>query len=201
MLRVRRSASINRLAGQKAQDDIWGMPESPEFSSVERLICEFQSHASREEHWLSSYKEAAAESQDPLVRYLFDLIVTDEERHHGLIGRMISKLKDELAWTLAAGASRRLTDSSETNQRLLAAIERFLDAERQGIEHPSALSRGITRLSTRSRLSLFRHSGGGRNPSDSLNFTEANLDAGLRRHDEISLRLKARDFNHPRRRH
>jgi len=30
-----------------------------------------------------------------------------------------------------------------------------------------------------------------------LNFTEANLDAGLRRHDETSLCLKAADFNHP----
>ena len=27
---------------------------------------------------------------------------------------------------------------------------------------------------------------------------KTNLDAGVRRHDELSLRLKARDFNHPR---
>jgi hypothetical protein len=27
---------------------------------------------------------------------------------------------------------------------------------------------------------------------------KTNLDAGVRRHDEHSLRLKARDFNHPR---
>ena len=29
----------------------------------------------------------------------------------------------------------------------------------------------------------------------------ANLDAGVRRHDKLSLRLKARDFNLPRERH
>jgi hypothetical protein len=30
---------------------------------------------------------------------------------------------------------------------------------------------------------------------------KANLDAGVRRHDEHSLRQKARDFNHPRKGH
>jgi len=30
---------------------------------------------------------------------------------------------------------------------------------------------------------------------------KTNLDAGVRRHDELSLRLKARDFNHPRKGH
>jgi hypothetical protein len=35
----------------------------------------------------------------------------------------------------------------------------------------------------------------------SLELHQANLDAGMRRHDETSLRLKATDFNHPRGRH
>jgi hypothetical protein len=30
---------------------------------------------------------------------------------------------------------------------------------------------------------------------------ETNLHAGVRRHDELSLRLKARDVNHPKERH
>jgi hypothetical protein len=30
---------------------------------------------------------------------------------------------------------------------------------------------------------------------------KANLDAGVRRHDKPSFRLKARDFNHPRKGH
>ena len=34
-----------------------------------------------------------------------------------------------------------------------------------------------------------------------VNKPKLNLDAGLRRHDKSSLRLKARDFNHPRNEH
>src|SRR6266702_3521263 len=104
MARSPRAGSIKAIANQKAEDYIWGVPESPEFSSVQRLMNEFQSHASHEERWLSSYKEIAKKSTDPLIRFLLGLIVADEERHHELTSRMIAKLKDELAWTRSQGA-------------------------------------------------------------------------------------------------
>ena len=69
MVRSPRVGVIKALASQKAEDYIWGIPESPEFSSVQRLMNEFQSHASHEERWLSSYKEIAKESDDPLIRF------------------------------------------------------------------------------------------------------------------------------------
>ena len=148
MARIRRSASIRTLAAQRAEDDIWGMPESPEFSAVQRLMNEFQSHASQEERWLSSYKEIARESSDRLTSFLLGLIVADEERHHELISRMISKLKDELAWTHGESAARKRVESAENRKRLLASIERFIAAERKGIEDCERLkkaSRGLNR--------------------------------------------------------
>ena len=42
---------------------MWGIPESPEFSSVQRLMNEFQSHATHEEQWLSDYQVIAKESR------------------------------------------------------------------------------------------------------------------------------------------
>ena len=68
MARSARTGVIKALASQKAEDYLWGMPESPEFSSVQGLMNEFQSHARHEERWLSSYKEIAKESSDPLIR-------------------------------------------------------------------------------------------------------------------------------------
>jgi rubrerythrin len=141
MARARRAGSIKRLVSQSAEDDIWGMPESPEFSSVQHLISEFQSHANYEERWLSSYKEILTESQDPLVRYLLGLIVADEERHHQLMDRMISKLKDELAWTRAERALRRRSESGEKSKRLLVSLESFLDVERKGIKEYERLKK------------------------------------------------------------
>jgi hypothetical protein len=46
--------------------------------------------------------------------------------------------------------------------------------------------------------SYSRHSGGSRNPAIFELELQTNLDAGFHRHDEFSLRLKARYFNAPR---
>jgi hypothetical protein len=58
---------------------------------------EFQSHVTLEQGWLSSYQEIAGETGDPLIRFLLALIVAEQEDDHELMGRMILKLKDELA--------------------------------------------------------------------------------------------------------
>ncbi|MEX0803447.1 MAG: hypothetical protein WD688_09040 [Candidatus Binatia bacterium] len=148
MARAVRSRSIEIIAGQRAEDAMWGIPESPEFSSVQRLMNEFQSHAAHEERWLSSYQEIAKETSDPQIRFLLGLIVADEERHHELTARMISKLKDELAWTRSAGIARRAGESGAKAKRLLASVENFLDAERKGIKEYERLkkeSRGLYR--------------------------------------------------------
>ena len=148
MARSPRSNAIKAVARHWAEDAMWGIPESPEFSSVQRLMNEFQSHASHEERWLSNYRTIAKETGDPLVRFLLELIVADEERHHELTGRMIGKLKDELSWTRSAGLPRRVDEKGETGKRLLLSLESFLDAERKGIKEYERLrktSKGLYR--------------------------------------------------------
>ena len=148
MARALKSRSIEIIAGQRAEDAMWGITESPEFSSVQRLMNEFQSHAIYEERWLSSYRELATETTDPKIRFLLGLIATDEEKHHELTARMILKLKDELAWTRSTGIARRAGESGEKAKRLLASVENFMDAERKGIKEYERLkkeSRGLYR--------------------------------------------------------
>jgi rubrerythrin len=148
MARAVRSRSIEIIAGQRAEDAMWGIPESPEFSSIQRLMNELQSHAAHEERWLSSYRAIATEANDPQVRFLLSLIVADEERHHELTARMISKLKDESAWNRSAVVSARAGETREAADGLLASAENFLDAERTGIKEYERLkkeSRGLHR--------------------------------------------------------
>ena len=46
MARRPRSSAIKAIANYWAEDAMWGVPpESPEFSSVQRLMNEFQTHA------------------------------------------------------------------------------------------------------------------------------------------------------------
>jgi rubrerythrin len=134
MARAMRPKALEVIARQRAEDAMWGIPESPEFSSVQRLINEFQSHATHEERWLSSYQEIGKETSDPQIQFLLGLIVGDEERHHELTNRMISKLKDEMAWTRSSGPLRRTGEKGEKRERLLMSVESFLEAERRGIE-------------------------------------------------------------------
>jgi hypothetical protein len=141
MARTPRSNPLKIIASQRAEDAMWGIPESPEFSSVQSLMNEFQAHATHEERWLSDYRAIAKESTDPLIRFLLGLIVADEERHHELTSRMISKLKDELAWSRSAGAGRRAGEKGKRAKGLLMSVESFLEAERQGIEEYERLKK------------------------------------------------------------
>lgn len=134
MARTPRSKMIRKISDQWAEDAMWGIPESPEFSSVERLMHEFQTHAEHEEHWLAEYRTRAQEASDPLIRFLLALIVADEERHHELTGRMVTKLREELTWSRSQGMPRRVLEPGVKGKQLLASINRFVDAERQGIK-------------------------------------------------------------------
>jgi len=141
MVRGARSKAIKAIANYWAEDAMWGVPESPEFSSIQRLMNEFQSHASHEEQWLTSYQAIAEEASDPLIRFLLGMIITDEQRHHELTSKMITKLKDELAWTRAEGLARRVYAKGETRKQLLSSIEQFLEAERKGIQEYEAMKK------------------------------------------------------------
>jgi rubrerythrin len=136
-----RSRSIKAIASQKAEDAIWGIPESPEFSAVQHLMHEFKSHENDEAKWLKIYQEIADKAEDPLVRFLLSLIIADEERHRQIIDRMISRLKNDLAWTRTEGSSQRKGVSEDKNAELRAMLERFLAVERNGIKEYGRLSK------------------------------------------------------------
>lgn len=141
MARSRRSSAVKAIANYWAEDALWGLPESPEFSSVQRLMNEFQSHAQHEEQWLTDYQAMGKEARDPLIRFLFRLIVDDEQRHHQLTRRMITQLKEELAWTRTEGLAPRVYEIAKKRKQMGASVERFLEAEREGIKQCERLKK------------------------------------------------------------
>ena len=148
MARGRRSKSIKVIARQRMEDGVWGIPESPEFSSVQRLMNEIQSQTIHEERWLSRYREIARESADLLIRFLLGLIVADEERHHELTGRMISKLKEELSSSRPAARPSGEGENREKADSLLRSVGIFIEAERSAIQEYEKLkqeSAGLAR--------------------------------------------------------
>jgi hypothetical protein len=133
MPRTSKSVSIKSIATERVDDYKWGIPESPEFSAVQRLMHEFQTHESDEARWLAIYRKLAHESDDPLIRFLFNLIVADEERHQEIIDHIVSGLKDELAWTSSEKRVTKPADQERRATEFLETVERLLAVERDGI--------------------------------------------------------------------
>jgi len=55
-------------------------------------------HAKAEEEALGQYEYLAEASGDPVIALVMRLILDDEVRHHGLLRRMSTTLRDALEW-------------------------------------------------------------------------------------------------------
>src|SRR5207248_396839 len=74
-------------------------PSEAEEQSLEQLLRIFDRHVDGETETLRSYRHLATTATDPAVALLMDLVVEDEERHHELLRRMATRLRDALEWT------------------------------------------------------------------------------------------------------
>jgi rubrerythrin len=109
------------------------------------VIHEFRAHVREEATFLDAYEALVAESSDESVRFLLELIVADEHRHHDLFSSMAdASVADDAGDGLPAAP--RL--SAETARRLLEPTERFLDAEREETKKLAALRRELKPLRT-----------------------------------------------------
>lgn len=114
------------------------LPPAPEIPEVERLLHEFESHESQERDFLRQYKEVA-DVHEPLIKFLLQLIISDEEKHHAVTHAMVATLKGDLNWTRPDDAIRGLYDLHEGRERLLAITRQLIRTERDGIVECKAL--------------------------------------------------------------
>ncbi len=113
--------------------------KSSAISSVERLMNEFEAHEGEEEKILRQYRDATAQTKNPLVKTLLQLIISDEEKHRALMHSMLSTLKGDLTWTKPEDAIRGLYDIGEAKEKLLAVTEAFIRLEKEGLKESKAL--------------------------------------------------------------
>jgi bacterioferritin (cytochrome b1) len=103
-------------------------------SEVERLTNEFEAHEGHEEKFLLQYKELIKQTGNPLIKFLLQLIVSDEEKHHAVSHAMLSTLKGDLNWTKPADALRGLYNLGAEKEPLMELTEGFIRVERNGIK-------------------------------------------------------------------
>ena len=103
-------------------------------SAVERLANQFTNHESQEARFTKRYKEVVKKSKDPLVTFLLQLIITDEEKHHAFIHAMNSTLTGDLRWTRQQDALMGFNELGAEKDALLSLTEEFLELEKKGIK-------------------------------------------------------------------
>ncbi len=114
----------NMLTGIRA--DMTLDERDPGGESFIRLLDAVERHATMEAEALGSYDHLAKASNDPVIALVMRLILEDEERHHGLLKRIASTLRDALNWTYSPGALPRSSADATPGAGDLSALARVL---------------------------------------------------------------------------
>ncbi len=91
--------------GPLSRDDVlsamvMGVPSGSAQEPVsERLLRAVSSHVAEVEESLKDYRRLAETGGDAATRLVMRMVLEDEERHHGLLERIATSLRDELGWT------------------------------------------------------------------------------------------------------
>jgi len=114
---------------------------SDETSEVERLMKEFESHEAHEAVFVRRYREIFQRMRNPLVKFLVELILADEEKHHTVLKCMTSTFKGALTWTRFENAVEGLYNLGQQKDEVLNVTEEFIRAEKKEIVEYRTLMR------------------------------------------------------------
>ncbi len=119
---------------------VYGQQElAPGTSEVEKLMNEFEAHEEQEAKFVRRYKEIAQKSENPLVKYLLELIVADEEKHHAIAHAITSTLRRDLTWRKQENAIDGLYDLRAEKDELLKLTGDFIRLEKHGVREYKSL--------------------------------------------------------------
>jgi hypothetical protein len=173
------------LVGLRA--DVIG-ERDPSGMTVERLVQAVERHIALESDTLDKYEELATASGDAVIALVMRLILDDEQRHHGLLTRIATTLRDGLNWTHSPQALPHTSGGEDASRAADLA-----DAARALVEEEFTGAQAMRRLARQER--------GLDSGLDSLLLEMMALDsekhAHLLRFVERRLAARARGFQHP----
>jgi rubrerythrin len=98
--------------------------------SDESLLRHFSEHAAGERELLEAYAEFR-DSGPEHVRYLVNLILDDEARHHRMFDELVNRLRSDIDWTDYGPQVPYLEKTLADRESLVAATRRLLDFEHE----------------------------------------------------------------------
>ena len=115
-------------------------PDEKERSAFEQLIYCFTAHERDEQRFLEEYRDIAVQQANPLVRFLFQMIISDEEKHHGVVHAITSTLNTDLVGPRSSDGLPALGRiSGQEKETLLKLTAEFIQTELDGIKTYKAL--------------------------------------------------------------
>ena len=102
-------------------------------------MSEMENHDLKEGDFIRSYKEIAQKTKDSSIKFLLQMIVSDEEKHHAVIHAMASSLKGSLTWTKPQDALPSGGEVGEERGELLKLTAEFIKHEKEGIKETKQL--------------------------------------------------------------
>ena len=101
-------------------------------SPIERLVRAIDTHAAAEADALSQYEYLADACGDTVIALVMRLILDDEVRHHGLLHRMATTLRDALEWTMSPEALPKGAPHARHPGPVVALAHSLIEEERTG---------------------------------------------------------------------
>jgi hypothetical protein len=104
--------------------------------SIESLLDAVERHAMAEQEALGQYEYLRTASGDPVVALVMQLILEDEERHHGLLKRIEATLRDAVNWTHSPDAlPSPATPQQPVTRSLVDTTQALIEEERTGVRY------------------------------------------------------------------
>jgi hypothetical protein len=96
----------------------------------ESLLAHFQEHVEGEWELLESYAKFRDEGPEH-VRYLIDLILGDEARHHQMFRELVNRVRSDIDWREYGPKVPYITRDPANTAALVEATDRFLAFENE----------------------------------------------------------------------
>jgi len=116
------------ITSMRLREEAEAASESP----LEHLLRAVDTHAAAEADALGQYEYLAEASGDPVIALVMHLILDDEVRHHGLLHRMATTLRDALDWTSSPAALPKATPQARVPITFVKLASSLIEEERTG---------------------------------------------------------------------
>jgi rubrerythrin len=122
-----------------------GAPQE-EKSQMEKMLDSFEAHVSSERATIQEYQEIASRTKNETIRFLVNLILEEEAKHHRLLQAMTQTLRESLTWQSRPDALHFSGELGIDKEEIRRATERFLAEERDGIRRCKVMKKESKKL-------------------------------------------------------